>query len=88
LRDIPPGAEKLEEERDISGETAVADLPDPGHLDGPVIGSAFPAGDHPVDAGEVKGRQRAKEGLKREEPGGGGNLAQRVGAPGVVVAFN
>jgi hypothetical protein len=51
-----------------------------------MIGSALPAGNHPVDAGEVKGWQRAKERLEREEPGGGRDSAEHVGAPGVVVA--
>jgi hypothetical protein len=44
------GAEKLEEESDILFDTAVADLADPGEIDGTVGGAGFPARDDPVDA--------------------------------------
>ena len=45
-------ADLFEEEGDILFEAAVADVADPGDIDGPAGGPGFPARDDPVDAAE------------------------------------
>jgi hypothetical protein len=51
----------------------------------PPAGAALAAGNHPVDPGQVKARQRAEKRLKRKEPGSRRRRAEVAGAAHPVV---
>jgi hypothetical protein len=70
----------LEEERHVRTVTAVTDVADPSGVARPRAGSALPARDDPVDAGQIKIRECLEEGLDREEPHGGRSSAQQIDA--------
>src|SRR6266536_3550356 len=86
LRSTAP--DLLEEQRDPKPNAAVTDITHPAKVQWPVVRTALPADDDPVDAGQVQARQRAKQRLQAEEPDRGGCGPQGVGAADVVVVLD
>lgn len=66
--------------------TAIADVTHPGQIRHPVPWAAFASGNHPVDAGQVEARQRAKQRLQRQEPSlNEGRVTEDKQSPGAIV---